>query len=405
MCLKLSNWTINMINTINRERGDFRDKLEDSKSNETNNYSLNSLRQFMAKKRLFTKMQFIIDDTVAFIKIHLESIGENILVYFPSAYVVPKESESVPIVEIVPYELSEEDKILIASSEENEDKESYSELNIDDLKDKDSFSSESYKPISIDNNKEQQVRKQISSYQNQLDKFRRATAHIKYKFAIMTNNVLSVISRRNEVESYIMRSNGPMIKPIVDGKNDTIIQIPHELFIVIDLPSFFEKIDQVTTDVLTVYKNFYSMLNRAHTKQTALAEHRFKNYNLLIGRLMMDYGKNAKYLEMITSLTASLEKTVEQEQALLQKLKIVNENQANGTAADTAKSFKLNKGEQDLVKIRDLKAKTTNLLQDIKARYNSFIISFDHTISIVCKNLRGMESEISALGISINSRK
>lgn len=378
---------------------------ENKSSNSTTNYSLNSLREFMSKKRLFTKTQFIIDDNVAFIKVYLESIGESILVYFPSAFEIPREEGTVPIVEIVPYELSEEDKALIASTDSNEDKESYSELNIDDLKDKDSFSSESYKPIAIDNNKEQQIRRQISDYQNQLDKFRRATTNIKYKFAIMTNNTLSVISRRNEVESYILRSGGLMIKPIVDTKNDTVIQIPHELLIVIDLPSFFEKIEQVTMDVLTVYKNFYSMLNRAHTKQTALAEHRFKNYNILIGRLMSDYAKNAKYLDMIASLTSSLEKTVEQEESLLQKIKIVNDSQGAGMSADTTKSFKLNKGEQDLAHIRTLKSKTTNLLQDIKTRYNSFIISFDHTISIVCKNLRGMESQISALGISMDSRR
>lgn len=378
---------------------------ENRSSNSTTNYSLNSLREFMSKKRLFTKTQFIIDDNVAFIKVYLESIGESILVYFPSAFEIPREEGTIPIVEIVPYELSEEDKALIASTDSNEDKESYSELNIDDLKDKDSFSSESYKPIAIDNNKEQQIRRQISDYQNQLDKFRRATTNIKYKFAIMTNNTLSVISRRNEVESYILRSGGLMIKPIVDTKNDTVIQIPHELLIVIDLPSFFEKIEQVTMDVLTVYKNFYSMLNRAHTKQTALAEHRFKNYNILIGRLMSDYAKNAKYLDMIASLTSSLEKTVEQEESLLQKIKIVNDSQGTGMGADTTKSFKLNKGEQDLAHIRTLKSKTTNLLQDIKTRYNSFIISFDHTISIVCKNLRGMESQISALGISMDSRR
>lgn len=378
---------------------------ENKSSNNTTNYSLNSLREFMSKKRLFTKTQFIIDDNVAFIKVYLESIGESILVYFPSAFEIPREEGTIPIVEIVPYELSEEDKALIASTDNNEDKESYSELNIDDLKDKDSFSSESYKPIAIDNNKEQQIRRQIADYQNQLDKFRRATTNIKYKFAIMTNNTLSVISRRNEVESYILRSGGLMIKPIVDTKNDTVIQIPHELLIVIDLPSFFEKIEQVTMDVLTVYKNFYSMLNRAHTKQTALAEHRFKNYNILIGRLMSDYAKNAKYLDMIASLTSSLEKTVEQEQSLLQKIKIVNDSQGTGMGADTTKSFKLNKGEQDLAHIRTLKSKTTNLLQDIKTRYNSFIISFDHTISIVCKNLRGMESQISALGISMDSRR
>jgi hypothetical protein len=373
---------------------------------ETSNYSLAALRQFMSRKRLFIKAQFVTsDDTVAFVKVHVESIGENILVYFPSKYVVPREEGSIPAFDIVPYDLTDEDMAALNSAEEQENKDAYAELVIDDLKDRDSFASDSYRPISLENNKEHQVRKALAGYHNQLDKFRRATTHIKYKFAIMTNSVLSVISRHNETESYLIKTQATLVPPVVDSKTETVVPIAHQLYIVVDLPSFFEKMDQVAGDIITVYRNWYAMLSRAHTKQTAMAEQRFKNYQLLIGRLIGEYNKNAKFLDLIASLTTSLEKSVEQETQLLQKLDLVQRGQDGSMSKDESRSFKLDKIETDLAKVREVKTKTTTLLQEIKARYNAFLLTFDAAISVVCKNLREIERVMGDLGLRISDKR
>lgn len=380
---------------------------ESSHSEAERQYSLQPLRELLARKGIIVKSQFVTsDNTVAFVKILIESIGESILVYFPSKYLVPRE-DSLPVVDIVPYDLTDEDKALLNLGEEQETREAYNELIIDDLKDKDSLTSESYVPLSLNNNKEHQIRKALFTYHNQLENFKRSTAHIKYKFAVLTNNSLSIINRHNETESYIVKGQTSLILPVVDSKSETLISIPHEFYILIDLPSFFEKLDQVSTEVISVYRNWYFLLNRAHTKQLALAEHRFKNYQLLVQRLLSEYNKNSKFLDLIGTLTIQMEKSVEQENQLIQKLEIINRGQSETMTTDQSKSFKLNKVEQDLVKIREVKRKTGTLLREIKVRYNSFLLTFDSTMGVLCKNLRQMESAIGELGLKIGevSRK
>ena len=105
--------------------------------------------------------------------------------------------------DIVPYDLTDEDKALLNLGEEQETREAYNELIIDDLKDKDSLTSESYVPLSLNNNKEHQIRKALFAYHNQLENFKRSTAHIKYKFAVLTNNSLSIINRHNETKAIL----------------------------------------------------------------------------------------------------------------------------------------------------------------------------------------------------------
>lgn len=379
----------------------------DHGSESTPNYTLSALRQFMARKKLFVKTQFITsDDTIAFIRVYIESIGEDILVYFPSKYSVPRESGSIPAIDIIPYDLTDEDLLSINSHDEQESKGNYTELgNFDDLKDKDSYASDSYQPISIENNKEHQVRKSLLMYHKQLDKFRASTAHIKYKFSIMTNNVLSVINRHNEPESYLIKTTNTLVPDIIDSKTDAVIKIPHELYILIDLPSFFDKMDQISTEVIKVYRTFYAMLGRAHTKQTALAEYRFKHYNLLISRLVAEYNKNTKYLDLISSLVGQLEKSVEQENELIRKLDIINRGGDGATMSkDESKSFKLDKTERDLAKIREVKTKTTTLLHEIKTKHNAFLLTFDTTISTLCKNLREIEKAVGDLGLKMSDK-
>lgn len=382
------------------------DTERDSRRAEEPPHTLKVFKDFLARRKLYVKTQFVTDDNIAFIKVHVESIGEDILVYFPSRYTVPRENGSVPSVELIPYELTEQDILSIREQDEEETRENYNELQIDDLKDKDSFSDDNYKPISINSNRENQVRKSMVRYTNQLNKFKKCTEHIKYKFAILTNDVLCVINRHNETECFLVKEGRNLVQNIIDSKSDSVIPIEHELYVLIDLPSFHEKIAHVSGDLIKIHRNFYATLNRAHTKQTALAEHRFKNYQLMIARLLTEYTKNGKYLDLIASLTDSLEKSVEQEDQLIQKIKIINDQKDQPTMAkDTERSFRLSKAEKDLLQVRELKTKTTKLLHEIKARYNGFIVSFDQAITETCQNLRQIEQSITKMGVSLEKKK
>jgi hypothetical protein len=371
------------------------------------NYTLRNLKEFLASKKYYIKSQFIIDDVIIFIKIHAELIGEDIFVYFPSKYNIPVDRDII-YYEIVPYELTDKDLLSINNIDKNDEiKENYSEVQIDDIKDLDSFTDKNYKAIDIDSNYENIIRKKMVKYTNQLNKFKNCTAKIKYKFVILTDDTLSIINRYNETENYLIKNGKGIVKNIIDSKTDTICNINHELYILIDLISFYEKINQIPEDIIKLYRNFYSILSKGHLKQTALAENRFKNYQYMISKMVNLYNQKSKYLELISSLAFSLEKSIHSENQLIQKLGI-SENKDTTTSsmtADAKRSFKLSKNEQELQKTREVKTKTSNLLREVKVIYHSFILTFDSSITEITSNLKNIEIDIKVLGISSDKKK
>jgi hypothetical protein len=359
-------------------------------------YTLNSLKKYLASKRFFIKAQFVSENNIVFIKVHCETIGEDLIIYFPSAYNVPKEAGNIPIVDIIPYDITEQDILSVYQQEEKKTNENYSELRMDDLEDNDSFA-EHFKPIAIDNNRDHAIRKMLVRYDKQLNKFCTCTAHLKYKFAILNNDILAVINRYNDTECYKIISNETLVSNMIDSKNDTVINIHHELFIMIDLPSFYEKMDQVPQDIIKIHKKFYATLNRAHVKQTALTEYRFKTYQPIIEKMMTEYSKNNKFIDMMGSLTTALDKSLQQEKQILEKIKIVQGQ--NSIGVDSEHSFKISKNEQDLQKIREVKTKTIKLLHEIKTKYHNFLLTFDSSITETCSYLKQIEDSLKLLNI------
>lgn len=369
-------------------------------------YTLRKLRDFMATKKYFVQRQFVVDDNVVFIKVHTESIGENILIYFPSKYNIPAETGGVPITEIIPHELTDKDLLSIQKQSDSDVKENYGELTIDDLKDPDSYSDDNYKAISLDSNRDNDIRKKMVKYTAQLEKFRNCTTKIPYKFAILTDDVLCIINRYNETENYLVKNGKGLVPNIIDSKTDTLCPIEHELYVLIDLPSFYEKIGQVPDDLLRLYRNFYAVLNRAHTKQTAVVEHRFKNYQAINAKMIGDYSTKSKFLDLMSTLTNSLDKSIKQERELIEKIGLIEGSRDSSTMSkDADRSFKLSKNDNELQKIRELKKKTIEMLHEIKIKYHNFLLIYDSVITETSRDLKNIETNIGSLGISTGSGK
>lgn len=374
---------------------------EERESSRQPEYTLKKLKDILASKRFYINRQFVNDDSIVFIKVYSEAIGESILIYFPSKYNVPKEVGSIPITEVNPYELSDKDVLILQEEDEKELRDQYHELQIDDLKDVDSFSEDHYRPISIDGNHENVIRKKMVRYNKQLEKFKSCTSKLKYKFAILTEDVLCVINRHNDTETYIVKNGRGVVPNILDTKTDTVTVIDHELYVMIDLPSFYEKINRVPGDIIKLYRNFYSTLTRAHTKQTAHTEHRFKNYQFIISKMVEMYGQKSKLLGLMDNLISSLEKSLQKEQQIMETMTILKENSAATTmASDKERTLKLTKQEQELNRIREVKKKTAEMLQEMKRKYHSFVVTFDSVATETTRNLKQIEDNLKLLGIS-----
>ena len=242
-------------------------------------YKLSAFKEYLSAKKYFIMRQFVYESSVSFVKVYCESIGEPMLIYFPSKYTIKPEVGNIPITEIDDFELNESDLLSFYQQEENAENESYNELEIDSLRDLDSFAENQYKIIDIEGKRDHNVRSKIIKYSQQLNKFKNCTTKVKYKFAILNDDTLCVINRHNEVNCYRIKNGKGIVPNIIDEKTESIYRIDQDFYILMDISSFYDKIDQLPKDLLKLYKNFYTIINKAHTKQTALLEHRLKNYN------------------------------------------------------------------------------------------------------------------------------
>jgi hypothetical protein len=377
-----------------------REEYRSSKDEEKPEYKLKYLKDFLATKNYYITHQFISEGVIMFIKVHIESVGENILIYFPSSYDVPQD-HGLNFTEIVSYDLTEKDILSFYQSEDQD--ENYSELRIDDT-DTMFGHGESYKPIIIANNQENDIRKKMVRYIEQLNKFRTCTEPIKYKFAILTEEVLCTINRHNTTDSYIVKNGKGLIPVLMDSKTDIVQKIDQEFFIVIDLPSFYEKINQVPDDVIKLYKNFYYILNKVHTKQTAIAEHRFKNYQIMINKMLLEYNKKHKYLDMLQTLIAALEKNRSQEANIRQRISIFESQRESGIVKETEKTFKLSKTEQELKNVLNIKEKIIKTIYEVKTKYHDFLLTFDSVISETTQGLKKIEDNIKRLNLTFGRK-
>jgi hypothetical protein len=374
------------------------------KRKEQPKYTLSNLVTYLTQRKIFVSRQFVYENTTVFLKARIENIGENIFIYFPSKYEITP-IETLPITEIVPYELSDEDLLANYQLQENEFRENFAEFQSKDLKNpEDTFSQEHYRALTIqEKNKENHIRKSIIKYVNQLTKFKSCFSKIKYKLVIMSNDVLCYINRHNDVDSYLIRSDEELVKNVIDDKTDTVLNIDHEMYFLIDLPSFYEKIPQLSTDVISLYRNFYNTLSSVHTKFTAVAEHRFRNYAQLVQQFIIMYNDKNKFLEMLDTLTASLDTAINQENKLIEKLQLIESKESIELSKNNERSYRLSKNEKELQKVKELKMKIINTIHEIKTKYHTFILTFDFVITNVVKHLKNIEVDINLLGINMQN--
>lgn len=349
-----------------------------SSSGSEDKYSLKRLKDFFSSRKIAIIHQFIADGSIVFVKARIESIQDSILIYFPSKYDISPDY-NMSYTELVAYDLTEKDLIYLQEHAEKEMKENYGELNLD----ADDENEDHFREININENKDVNIRKSLMIYSNQLNKFKNCVNKLKYKLSILSNTVFCTINRHNELETYLVKDGKGLVSNIIDGVTDEIHYIDQEMYIAIDLPSFYEKLPSVKEDIIKFYKHFYHILNKAHTKQTAQAEIKLRNHQVLINKMIGMYKSKSNFLDMIEKLHNTYESAKSQEEQIIQRIKIIEDQKAKNPELinDQDRIMKLTKNEKDLQSIKENIKKVLNTLSEIKKQYHNFLISYDSTIS------------------------
>lgn len=352
-------------------------------------YNIHKLKNFLAKKSIYITKIFITEDTITFLSVMIESVGEEILVYIPSKYSIdPPEENILPVYELDPFEIEETSSLLAQETDV------YNEIHSTDLYDDDNneLLVDDYKPIEIN----KKSNNQLYRYYNQLQKFKNCVSHIRYKIGIITDRSITIINRHNEIDTYKVlqkRIGGYASKP--------------NMILIIDLENFYKKLDRVGDDIINVHKTFYGVLHKAHNKQSLILEARMKNYHVTALQLTALYTQKSKFLDMMDTLTNSLEQAKKKEYAITVVWNEIESKreQSKTLNSEVDRSFKLSKTEKELQSVKDLKNKIIKTLRDIKHQYNQFLLDYDYSVGESVKRLNEITRLLQDVGVDVNRVK
>lgn len=232
------------------------------------------------------------------------------------------------------------------------------------------------------------IRENISGYKSQLERLKFCTNNIKYKLSVVTNSSLCYINRANSVECFAIKRSNPKIE---EDKN---------LCIVIDIETFIDTTDSITSDIKRVTKNLHTILGKAHNKQTSSIVSNLKQLHSVSNLLNEKYTKKEKYQLSIDKLAIVVVKIRKQERELLTRMKrLKKENNSTNISDTETKAFALKKIEDEYSKLMTFKKESVELLSGIKLEYNNFILNFDYALFDTLRLLTGITLNMTRIGV------
>lgn len=357
-------------------------------------FSIENLTSYLDSKQFRIIQLYSINGSCSFIRVVCGDTGDDLVISIPFKY--PMKSDKA--IELVQFTDTEVDDRFVGSRDV---KESYNEIKISGLEDDNLYLDpkeadrllEQYQAIDIDSESTDTLKDNIVAYKRQLDRLKFCTNNIKYKLCIVTPSSFCTITRQNGIECFAVKRGRPQ-------KNED-----KDLCIVIDLENFYDKVDNIHSDITRVYKNLYDILGRAHLKQTTVLSARVRQYQQLSTTLIEKYKKKEKYEKSITSLNEVLSKIGKQESTLRKQLKELTNEKGGSLSLSTNKSFRIKSIEDDHDKLLKFKEDSIKLLTDIKSEYNNFVLDFDYSLFDSIRLFNQITSNFVKIGVIPECKK
>jgi len=210
---------------------------------------------------------------------------------------------------------------------------------------------------------------QYNQYSQQLEKFKECVKNIRYKFAIFSQDYITLLDRTNNINNYVIRVKDHYI-PITN-----IV-----LCICVDIENLFENIDTLVEDSIKLYSSFYTILNDAHKKQIIALDAQIKLIIDVPNQIEQKKNDLSKVQMYLNTTLQNLSKLYKEESKLV-KLKEFEERKRAIEQKDTRqKDFSLTKIETELSKILEQKEKQQEILSNIRMTYHQQLLSFDYNV-------------------------
>lgn len=376
----------------NKERD--KDDNRDKRKEELKKYTIERLIEFISKDNKPINL-YSEDGLYKFIEVLSEDLGEKILIYIPSKYPIFN-SPKYPSLQLSV--VSEEQYEYHPSSNQLRE---YTEIKLGDetieeqLLDKDEADRlVDYRDIDLDNEHKKYIKNLIRQSHSQLERLSLCTQKIKYKLGILSEDVLSVINRHNDINHFMISDE--LKFRVKNGGGDNISGIRgKELCIVVDLESYYNKLTTFNNDIRKIYVHLFTILNRVHTKELNELNTKLNLFIPIVENARNKYKKHQEYLDILNQTTNKINianKKILELEELIPKIKYSNDN-------EVSKSFKTEKTSKELETIKIIRDKSIKLYIDIKNTYNIGLLNYDSALMNSLLSLDNLINNFSFLGL------
>lgn len=347
--------------------------------------SVFKLEKLLSLKGFIPTKYYSMDNMIIYIEIVSISDADTFLMYIPSKYNISIEKGSnVFKLKYIDIESSDNPADEFAGEPDDIDLEKkYEEVNIDispQRKGEDTIESHlednykrdiTLKDVSTDDARE------IKDIYRQLKRLRLCVQSVKYKIAIIYKKYMCTIKRDDSLECYSIKHYPSRNK--------------RKLYITVDLELFYEKMDCLGTNMKTIKRELYHILDKNQLSHTRTLKKLLEEKSEIMKFSDIAYNKKQDYDKYIKELDILLETLNFSEKEKLREINTLEEHQnescVKGLHEDIKKSKLISKLNDDINQITKIRQDVVKNIFDLNEnKENTMLIvdkiMFDNTVML-----------------------
>jgi len=347
--------------------------------------SVHKLEKLLSCKGFVTTKYYTMHKMIIYVEIVSVSDADTFLMYIPSKYNISVEkAPGAYKLKYIDIESSDNATEEFAGNPDDIDLEQkYEEVNVDtspQRKGEDTIESHlednykrdiTLKDISTDDAKE------IKDIYRQLKRLRLCVQSVKYKIAIIYKKYMCAIKRDDSLECYSIKH--------YPGRNK------RKLYITVDLELFYEKMDSLGSNMKTIKRELYHILDKNQLSHTRTLKKLLEEKSEIIKFADIAYNKKQDYDKYIKELDTLLETLNYSEKEKLREISMMedqnNELGVKGLHGDIEKSKKISKLNDDINQIAKVRQDVVkNIFELNENKENTMLIvdkiMFDNTVML-----------------------
>ena len=354
--------------------------------------SLSKLEKLLSVKGFALVKIFVMHNICVYLEVISITDVETFLLYIPSKYKFKIEKNflgTTPTFKIKYINLDETDNTVdnyAGKPDENEVENTYQEIDVNmspSVKGQNigQHLEESYKrPITLEEVLIEDL-KEIKDIVRQLKRLKFCVQNVKYKIAIIYKNYLCTIRRDDSIECYNIKkfNNGSGVK---------------KLFVTVDLELFYEKMDSLILNMLSIKKGLYHILDKNSFTHTRTLQKLLEEKNVQVSFYNSISAKKVEYEKYLKEAQKMLEVINFSEKSTVENIYKINELDSRdpgikGLHNDIEKSHTLSKYNKDLTEIEKIKEDVVKTIFELKTKREDTMLNvdkimFDNNVMVEC---------------------